>query len=319
MTYAGRAALCSHGDTDTFDMQVAQKRVTESHSDATSGGVTLAEKLSMLAQLDTFPLGQFLLRNQGLNGNWTDYVIRRGPLETNLSDLEHFLIHEAPVVLATRERAGIFKQKLQELVREGVHMASLPCGMMDDLLSLNFDGVPNVTLTGIDLDQESLDRAAKHKEAVTGASDAVQVHFAQQDAWTMVQTETYDVIASNGLNIYVDDDKAQALYGQFLKALKPGGVLVTSFLTPPPLLDASSPWKMNQLDMGALAKQKALMQDVIAAQWTHFRTMETMLQHLGAAGFIDVEVTYDSNGMFPTIVAYKPDLKLTLDVEKQEK
>ncbi|UNM05671.1 MAG: hypothetical protein H6925_03910 [Holosporaceae bacterium] len=109
----------------------------------------------MLRQLDTFPLVQFLLHNRGLNGEWTDYVIRRGPVEANLSPLEHFLIHEAPVVLATRERAGIFKEKLQKLVQDGVHMASLPCGMMDDLLSLNFKGVPNVTLTGIDLDQQS--------------------------------------------------------------------------------------------------------------------------------------------------------------------
>ncbi|UNM05672.1 MAG: class I SAM-dependent methyltransferase [Holosporaceae bacterium] len=129
-----------------------------------------------------------------------------------------------------------------------------------------------------------------------GASDAVQVHFVQQDAWTMEEEEIYDVIASNGLNIYVDDEQAQALYAQFLKALKPRGVLVTSFLTPPPMLDAQSPWKMDQLDMAALAKQRALMQDVIDAQWIHFRTEQVMYKHLVDAGVMDVKVIYDSKG-----------------------
>lgn len=66
--------------------------------------------------------------------------------------------------------------------------------------------------------------------------------------------------------------------------------------------------------MGAVAKQKALMQDVIGAQWTHFRTEEVMRRHLEDAGFIDITVTYDSTGMFPTVTAYRPHL--TLDCGK---
>lgn len=47
--------------------------------------------------------------------------------------------------------------------------------------------------------------------------------------------ETFHLIASNGLNIYEpEDDRVIQLYRGFHDALKPGGVLITSALTPPP-------------------------------------------------------------------------------------
>ena len=36
-----------------------------------------------------------------------------------------------------------------------MQLASAPCGLMDDLLTLNYHNVSNIRLTGIDLDSDS--------------------------------------------------------------------------------------------------------------------------------------------------------------------
>ncbi|HYS63140.1 MAG TPA: hypothetical protein VEN30_04865 [Paraburkholderia sp.] len=48
--------------------------------------------------------------------------------------------------------------------------------------------------------------------------------------------------------------------------LKPGGQLVTSFLTPPPVLSAESPWDMGAVSTASLALQHVLSVRVIEAK-----------------------------------------------------
>ena len=48
--------------------------------------------------------------------------------------------------------------------------------------------------------------------------------------------------------------------------------------------------------------------DIIQAAWQAFRTEKQTRHQLETAGFSIVEVIYDSQGMFPTIVAKKNEV-----------
>lgn len=258
------------------------------------------EEIELLNQLTQFELGRFLLINKGLNGYWTAYIILYGLKKDNLPPLEDWLLKKSPVARATQERFRIFSQQLQSRLKDGMTLASIPCGLMDVLLRLDYSNFSNIQLVGIDLDPESLKLAEENAKNYK----PLCISYLQKDAWNLGIKEEYDIITSNGLNIYQpDDQKVIALYKEFFKALKPGGVLITSFLTPPPALCKESPWKnYSQED---LLKQKAIFTDIIEVSWQTFRTETQMREHLKVAGFKILEVIYDSQGMFPTIIAQK--------------
>lgn len=245
-------------------------------------------------------MGRFLLSNKGLNGFWTSYIILRGPKKNNLEPLEEWLLHKAPSVVATQERFKIFQTLLQNNVKDNMTIASVPCGLMDDLLTLDYSNVKNIKLVGIDLDQNSLKLARENALA----HNINNVEFSQQDAWQLKNQEEFDIITSNGLNIYEPiDDKVTGLYKKYYKALKPGGILITSFLTYPPALAKDSPWK--NVDKQDALKQKAIFSDIIGVAWQAFRTEELTKSQLEIAGFKILEVISDSHGIFPTVIAQK--------------
>lgn len=259
------------------------------------------DEFTLLEQLSQFDLGKFLLDNKGLNGYWTSYVINRGKGDKSHHPLEEWLLYKAPTVKATQERFRIFQQVLQSRLRDNIVIASIPCGLMDDLLTLDYQSIKNIQLVGIDLDKNSLELADIQSKKI-GLEDNVK--FIQSNAWELNNFEFFDVITSNGLNIYEPDrSKVVSLYKEFYKALKPKGILVTSFLTPPPALSTESTWKnYNAQD---LIKQKLIFSDLIGVKWQSFNTESEIMSQLKEAGFSIKEVIYDSQGMFPTVVAEK--------------
>ncbi|MEM8661710.1 MAG: SAM-dependent methyltransferase, partial [Pseudomonadota bacterium] len=140
------------------------------------------ELLTILDGLCEFELGRFLLQNGGgWNGEWTHRIIsHREVSEGELHPLEEFTIFRSPTVLATRERFSIFQQQTQLLLKEGCHLASVPCGVMADLLTLDFTGLEHFKITGIDLDEQAFP-LAKELAVSEGLSDHCQ--FLQADAW----------------------------------------------------------------------------------------------------------------------------------------
>lgn len=262
---------------------------------------SLKEELDLLQQLNEFGFGRFLLKNKGLNGYWTAHMIIHGPKKNLTHPLEKWLLTRAPIIRATQERFKIFQHQLQKYVRSHANLAAIPCGLMDSLLLLNYDHVENVHLIGIDLDPESIELAKVNAQQY---EKKFTTSFQKKDAWNLSIHNEYDLITSNGLNFYEpDDQKVLALYGEFYKALKPKGILITSFLTPPPTLSAESTWK--NFDAEDLKKQKAVMGDIIQAKFQVFRTEAQTRQQLEKAGFKVLDVIYDTQGMFPTIVAQK--------------
>jgi SAM-dependent methyltransferase len=302
------ARLISHHATPEQDHEELLRSVRERLRLAGDmPGATVAQQLELLDELADFELGRFLLANRGLNAYWTHQMVtypRQGDTAP-MTALERRVVEQLPAVLATRERFGIFRQQLQGLLKSGMSLASVPSGWMGELLLLDYAQHPDISLVGVDLDQTALDGALALAQQ-QGLAD--RLTLLRQDAWSVEWQTKVDVLTSNGLNIYEPDDaRVTALYRTFHDALRPGGTLLTSFLTPPPTLSAESPWKMGELDPAALALQFLLFVRIIEVKWGAFRTHAQTRAQLEQAGFVDIRFIDDRASMFPTVLARKPD------------
>lgn len=274
---------------------------------------TVAEQLKYLDELSKFELGRFLLKNRGLNGYWIHQILlhpwrkkvaaSKGQ-RLEMTGFESFLYERAPAVLATQERFGIFLREIQHSVKEGACLASIPSGLLGELLYLNLEGIDTIRLVGVDYDAETL----KDAKALARELDLAHcIELKQADAWQLEQKNTFDLISSNGLNIYEPSgEKVVALYREFYKALKPGGKLVTSFVTPPPQLTEQCEWKMDCIDQQDLLVSRILFVDILEAKWQCYRSSKTTQQQLETAGFSDICFHYDKARLYPTVVACKP-------------
>jgi SAM-dependent methyltransferase len=304
--------MLSHGRTaESFEQTLARRRA-EIRARGDLADVTVEQQLDYLERLVAFPFGRFILQHRGWDGYWTDVIIEhpaRGrasgtaPDGRPLTELERQVMDTFPAILATQERARHFAAIIQDHVLSGATLASIPCGLMRDLLARDFSGVTDVRLVGIDIDENSLIQAAQLAEAY-GLSAVTT--FRQRDAWALDARAEFDLIASNGLNIYERDDaRVTELYRRLFEALKPNGVLVTSFLTPPPILDPRSEWNMGAIDLRALRLQQILSKEIVGATFDCFRSPATTKRQLQDAGFSTIELTWDKARTFPTALAHK--------------
>lgn len=254
--------------------------------------ISVAKQHEWIDELATFELGKFLMTHQGLNGYWTDYILLHPEQpKSGLSELEDFILNRSPVVLATQERFRIFKKETQKLLREGIRMASIPSGLMSDLLTLDYSGIQSYSLTGIDIDPESLELGKKR---------CPECDWIQADAWDLQMTNAFDLITSNGLNIYEpDSDRVTELYKSFHQALSPEGILVISFLTPP------SEWNTKNIVLKDAEMQRQLFIHVLEPGFQIFRGKQETKEQLVEAGFRNLEWISDSQGIFPTVIAKK--------------
>jgi len=273
---------------------------------------TVQTQLEILEQLSRFEFGRFLILNRGINGYWTHYMLthpwtqRETSINHSMEQLtptEQFLLKSAPSILATQQRFEIFLQENQKEVKNGAKLACIPCGMMGELLYLNFENIDTVQLIGLDYDPNTLNDA---QSIATKQNLLPLVKLHQGDAWQMRFNNEFDLISSNGLNIYEpDDERVTQLYQGFYNALKPGGKLVSSFLTPPPTLSDSCEWDMSAINQADLLKQKIIFVDILEAKWQCFRTSAQTQLQLESVGFERIEFIYDKAKLFPTVIAYK--------------
>jgi ubiquinone/menaquinone biosynthesis C-methylase UbiE len=277
------------------DYEVAVQNIAQRVKD-----IDTEEASKIFAELQTFELGRYLILNQSLNGFWTHYCVaeqatnRKQKDFFGLTDTENFILNEAPVMLATQERFLIFRKYIQEKLTNNIKLASVPCGLMDDLIGLNFSAHQGVTITGIDVDSHSIKLAEENAQN----NPAANYNFKCADAWNLTEyTQQFDLLTSNGLNIYVPEiEDEQRLYHSLAATLKPNGYIVTSFLTPPPWLGA---------DESALKKQKLIFADILGVKWQVYRTEDQIKMMFENAGLVIETIDYDRQRLFPTIVAQK--------------
>lgn len=258
----------------------------------------ISDEIVLLKQLNEFPLGKFLLDNKGLNGYWTDYVVFKAYGNKIVHPLEYFLINNCPGFLATQERFKLFQSQISYHMQSDDNILSIPCGLMSDLLTLEYGKRSIVNLYGIDLDKNSLEYIKQNRQLSS------KTHLVQGDAWNFDCKNNFDIITSNGLNIYEkNQEKLISLYTCFYRALKKNGILVTSFLTPPPSIDSKSPWK--NFDEKNLRIQRAIFEDILGVKWTNYETIDSIMQKMILVGFKLEKIQYDSQNMFPTITLRK--------------
>lgn len=274
--------------------------------------VTRERQLELLHQLAQFDFGRFILQHQGINGFWTHYMLthpwfgkksglnNRGDI---LGDLEKFILERSPIMLATQQRFAIFLRENQKQVENGAKLACIPCGMMGELLYLNFTDTNAIELVGIDYDPDTLvDAQSLTKKQ--GLENFMTLK--KKDAWQLNIENEFDLISSNGLSIYEpNDDKIIDLFQEFYRALKPGGKLVTSFLTYPPTLTDQCEWDFSKVNPDDLLLQRIIFIDIIEPKFQCYRSTAQTRKQLENVGFRDIQFIYDEAKIFPTVVAYK--------------
>lgn len=285
-----------------------QKITTRIIQQGNKPDVTVNRQLELLDQLKQFDLGRFLIQNQGLNGYWTHYILtypwrKRDGDNKSYTDLELFILERAPVFLATQQRFEIFLQENQKSVKDNAKLACIPCGLMGELLYLNLKNKNNLQLIGIDYDASVLNDISNLANKL-GFSNLIK--FIQSDAWELQIQNQFDLISSNGLNIYEpNDDRVEELYRKFYLALKPDGKLVTSFLTLPPNTTDHSEWNMEEINQDDLKLQKVIFVDILEAKWQCFRSSQKTKMQLESVGFRNIRFIYDRARLFPTVIAEK--------------
>lgn len=304
------SALISHQTTSRFILPKKTKILVADIKNRLSATDTLIlpleDTLVLLDQLTQFELGLFLLHNRGLNGYWTSRIFqhKKNNIEAPLHPLEDWLLNES-LLSKARERFERFKKILASLVsKTRTQYASIPCGLMDDLLSLDYKDCVDFRLVGIDLDPESIDHA---KINATQHQLSQHCFFMRRDAWDLGIKDQFDVVTSNGLNMYESSkERLMQLYQSFYSALKENGYLVISFLTPPPAqTEHEGAWKIYDTPIADLKKEFSIFTDIIQANYLNFSTEAEIRNQLTSVGFSIETVQYNEHGVLPIIIAKK--------------
>lgn len=242
--------------------------------------------LGLLNQLESCPLGRFLIQNRGLDAYWTK-VITQNKGGYN-SDFEKKLITTPPIFIATQERYKIFKQQIINLL-DNSKILSVPAGLLPEfsrelILSKNFN-----------VDAYDLDSSCA---AQSGLAELENVDYIVKDVFKMNAKNHYDAVVSNGLNIYLKTNNEVQKFFQILNnSLKQGGILISSFIAS---LDDVS---IKNLENAKFGKQ--IFADILNVTWTKTHAEDEFRRILSSCGFEIKEIIYDSQKMFPTVVAIK--------------
>ena len=305
--------LISHSGAQSHELEdairAARARINDAPTELGSDDELNAE-LDLWAQCE---LGRWMLVNQGWDAFWTRYCISypdrvaAGEAEPD-NEAERFFLSRSVQVVATQQRFRHFSRLLAKYVRPGSSALSVPCGVMDDLL-LTPGAAGAHWLVGADLDPRSIQLAAENARD-QGLTD--KVVLVEADAWSLDQPTAisgdaaafaelcatgFDVVTSNGLNIYVpDDDEVIRLYQSWRNLTKRGGHLIVSALTPMP------DWDLATVDPDDLLRTKRLsfINDV---KWANPRTADCTVEQLRSVGFEVLETHYDAARAFPTFLA----------------
>lgn len=271
--------------------------------------------LQLAEQLPLSEVGTFLLCAHGCDWRTTDYFfdeeykarLKREQEHGRLPLFDYLLFFVCPGWLATQERFRIFQSQTQPHVVDGASLASVPCGRMRDLLTLDFTHLRQaVRLVGIDKDQAALDGAGDLAQKILTADGRVKAEWRIGDALRPGMTkpaavEEFDLVTSNGLNIYFTDEQCVKFYANVFAALKPGGVFVTSHLLPP------AHYQWDRVNKNHLQLQAVVWKTLINPLWESFlKPPQAVLEQVKRSGFVEIRMLPDAQGIFPTFVGHKP-------------
>jgi len=249
--------------------------------------------------------GSYLRSYRGLNWKNTDILFdeqcKKSISMTNIMDV--LVFHKFPLILATQERFKIFQDQTTKYLQNNQTLLSIPCGKMRDLLTLTYNG--NIELFGIDKDVEAVEAANQFAtelnlnastKVITKLGDALIDGFCKEQPIF----SKFNIINSNGLNIYFNDTDALTFYKNLYNALKPNGYLIISHIS------SQEEWNWSKIDAYYLKLQKIVLSILVQPLWElNLRQSTIVEEHLKRTGFTIKEIIWDTNKMFPTFVAIK--------------
>lgn len=174
----------------------------------------------------------------------------------------------------------------------GSKILSVPAGLLPEfsqelILSKNFD------IDAYDLDSNC--------EIQSGLSELENVNYIVKDVFKMGVENHYDAVISNGLNIYLKtNDEVQKFFQILSNSLKRKGILISSFIAS---LEGSNIRSTEDAKFG-----KQIFADILNVTWTKTHMEVEFREILSSCGFDIKEIIYDSQKMFPTVVAIKNSL-----------
>lgn len=255
----------------------------------------VAEKLHLLDQLTEFEFGRHLLQHRSLSGTWTHFLSHEYPRLPEAARPAHPLARRMCGLwnfVGLRERVEIVHRLIQPRLRDNIALLSVPCGVMAELSALDYGPLRQFQLHGIDLDQDSLDRA---RGFAVGRGLSPHVSFSQQDAWEIAFDRQFDIVVSLGLASYVREaDKLLDLYRRFLRALVPGGRLLVSYFTPPVHIDPASERDVSSVAAEDLRFYEVVYQEILQIGFHNFASSAAVSAQLRAAGFARVTCHYST-------------------------
>jgi len=270
---------------------------TNHHFQATTKKELIIEIANKMIYTD---LCRFVFLFRGCDFDTTDRLFDRKFLNESKEIMDQVFLR-IPLVKATQERFNIFQQLTQKLLKDGLSLCSIPCGKMRDLLTLNFHDLKNITLHGIDKDSKALEGATEFKNELnmTQNSNVANIQFHLRDALKPFSEDAlFNVVTSNGLNIYLDDDDCMTFYTNVYLSLAPGGIFIMSQIVPPNEWSSS----INSFDLMI----QRLIFGIISPLWTsHARPCSQVLSQLNGIGFRQIQKHDSLFGMFPCFTAIK--------------
>ena len=270
-----------------------------------SGNKTLEASLEGLGKVE---FGRFLIEHRGLNAYWTDVMVNfpnyTAQMRQKYSQLEQNMLDYFPTAQATQERFMFFKQAIKRHTKNGSKVLAAPSGLLPEFMQFNECAeINNIDITAYDIDSNT---QALLKSRLCETNLEPQVQYVCQNIFELMDSNQYNLVVSNGLNIYIKDQaQVRSLYQIFYQSLKREGVLITSFLTPPPIMREDSPWDMTQIDSAWLVKQKQVFSDILNVTWACYMTEDQFVNLLTEVGFQDIQLKWDKQRMFPTVIAFK--------------
>ncbi|WP_186647822.1 class I SAM-dependent methyltransferase [Fluviispira vulneris] len=303
-----QANILSHKIEQNNNFDNTYQEIINKIKNSISDKILQEELIKILDKVKSSEIGRFYIENNGFNGFWTEYMCsypETKKLGFNVSDNENekYLLEKLPIVIATQHRYQIFKSEIKKRLRDNIKIASLPCGLMNDILSLDFHEYKNFLIHGIDLDKSSLQQA----RAIALAKGLIyHCKFTEEDAWDINYKNEYDLLISHGLNIFVDsDEKKIEMYKKMHASLRENGELITSTTVPPPELNKDSCWDIDKINSKDQRFQSLFFKYFTNNYENNVRTPQQLCNILEKSGFSNFEIIPDVLGVFVTIIAKK--------------
>jgi ubiquinone/menaquinone biosynthesis C-methylase UbiE len=260
-------------------------------------GASVEELLNILNEMTQFEFGRNLLINRGANGYMTRYIslYQKRKHEYDIKNPLEKLILESPLTIAYQQRFDVCQNLLKKLmIKDEMTVCSLPCGLMDDLLTLNLPKEKNYKFVGIDIDQDSTNGAFENAKELNLDH---KCKFYTMDAWKIEFENEFDILTSNGLIQYVkDQNDVIKFYRLVYNSLKiPGFFIISSYKAP------------NTFDNSfkSLNALQVFSKEILDARFSNFPSEEEIIKDLKFIGFDEFQVFYDEMKMCPTILAIK--------------